>query len=296
MSDQLARAALEYAARGWPVFPIQRCGKIPLTEHGFQDASTDPTTIHGWWKRWPAANIGVATGARSGLVVLDVDAGKGGFDSLRNLMAAVPGPALLTLVAGTGGGGIHLFYRHPNHPVTNSAKRLRDTYGPGLDVRGDGGYVVVAPSVHPSGRRYEWQSDPHSIEPWPAWLQAIITGPQPLSPDQPPRPIRLADRRRARTDFDFYWRMVLDRRLEVLDQTSSHRNEAMNDAAFRMGQLIALGAPEDEIRAILIEAGEALRARGWADSCAQLEATVDSGLAGGQAHPDRWVRGQGHTA
>lgn len=70
-------AALEYAGRGWPVFPVEPRGKRPLTSHGVHDASTDTATITDWWKQWPDANLGLATGTASGLLVIDIDGPKG---------------------------------------------------------------------------------------------------------------------------------------------------------------------------------------------------------------------------
>jgi len=138
----LLRAALAYAGRGVPVFPCEPGAKRPLTRNGHWDATTDPRAIRRWWGRWPTANVGVPTGSKSGVVVLDVDPDAGGSESLAKLERA-GGPAPTTARARTGGGGIHLFFRHPSGTeIRNSAGLL----GAGLDVRGEGGYVVVPPS------------------------------------------------------------------------------------------------------------------------------------------------------
>ncbi|MBI4499331.1 MAG: bifunctional DNA primase/polymerase [Chloroflexi bacterium] len=172
-------AALSLADRGfsvfptcWPVFPdgpdgeaLCACGaghrgrdigKAPvgrLAPHGFKAATTDKAIIAGWWTACPQANVAVATGAVSGLVVLDIDPAHGGMDSL---MAWIDryGPLRETLSVATGGGGWHLYFEHPGPGVVipSTAGRL----GPGLDVRADGGYVVAPPSLHKSGRIYEW--------------------------------------------------------------------------------------------------------------------------------------------
>ena len=137
----LLGAALSYARRGVPVFPCEPGGKRPLTRNGFWDATTDTRRISAWWGRWPLANVGVPTGGRSGLLVLDVDLRDGGFESLASLEKTAPLPG--TSRARTGGGGMHVFFRYPaGQEVRNSAGVL----GPGLDVRGEGGYVVVPPS------------------------------------------------------------------------------------------------------------------------------------------------------
>jgi Bifunctional DNA primase/polymerase, N-terminal len=124
------------------VFPCEPGAKRPLTRNGHWDATTDPRIIERWWQRWPSANVGVPTGKKSGVVVLDVDVDDGGLESLAKLERAVA-PAPKTARVRTGGGGIHVFFRYPRGTeIRNSAGLL----GPGLDVRGEGGYVVVPPS------------------------------------------------------------------------------------------------------------------------------------------------------
>jgi len=146
----LLNAALAYARRGIPVFPCEPGAKRPLTRNGHWDATTDPRVIERWWKQWPSANVGVPTGMKSGVVVLDVDLDDSGLESLAKLERA-GAPAPKTARARTGRGGIHIFFRHPTEPeIRNSAGLL----GPGLDVRGEGGYVVVPPSR--TQGTYEW--------------------------------------------------------------------------------------------------------------------------------------------
>ena len=167
----LARAALAYARRGVPVFPCEPSGKKPLTHDGFWDASVDPDVVGRWWSRWPAANVGVPTGERSGLLVLDVDPRDGGAASLTELEEAF-GPLPRTTRARTGGGGEHVFFRYPGEAggeVRNSASWL----GPGLDVRGEGGYVVVPPSR--TGGEYRWTHRAPLVEA-PAWLLSRMRG------------------------------------------------------------------------------------------------------------------------
>ena len=293
----LDEAALAYAARGWPVFPITPRGKEPLIPaeqggHGWQDATTDLAQVLNWWGQWPAANIGIATGERSGLVVLDVDLDKGGYRAFRALLADLGRPTLLSLIQGTGGGGFHILYRWPGHRVGNSARRLRERYGPGLDLRGDGGYIVAAPSMHRSGKRYEWQTDAAGavLTLWPAALDELVQ-----AVEHEPAPVEvLDDYRRARLDIDYYWRMVLRRRLDELDGVSSNRNDALNAAAFRMGQVVAVGGDEEAIHGYLVEAGRVLSAVGdHPMSEHEIAKTVRSGLEAGKQRPDRWFGGQG---
>lgn len=179
--------ALRLAGRGWRVLPLhhptpdgcscanKRCsaiGKHPRLRSAWPArASANPDVIREWWQRWPAANVGIATGRGSGVVALDVDPRHGGDDTLRDLelcYAALPEtPRTLT-----GGGGAAVLFRAPARMVRNSAGQL----GAGLDVRGEGGLVVMPPSVHDSGLRYEWECDPDDVvlAELPPWLAALL--------------------------------------------------------------------------------------------------------------------------
>ena len=158
----LLKAALAYARRGVPVLPCEPGGKRPLTYNGFWDASADPRHVAAWWDRWPDANLGVPTGERSGLLVLDIDPGAGGPESLAALERA-HGAFPKTAKTRTGGGGVHIFFVYPaTQEVRNSAGKL----GPGLDVRGEGGYVIVPPSR--TRGVYEWLDRTPLAQ--PSWL------------------------------------------------------------------------------------------------------------------------------
>jgi hypothetical protein len=307
-TTRLDEAAVAYAARGWRVFPLHdviggRCscgsdcgadaGKHPRTRHGWQDGSLDPVRVLNWWIRWPNANIGIVTGEASGIVALDVDLDKGGYQAFLRLLDELGRPTLLSLVQGTGGGGFHVIYRHPGHRVGNSAKALRDRFGPGLDVRGDGGYIVAAPSLHRSGRRYAWQTDLDApLTRWPADLNQLLVAT--VEREEVGGQLEvLDDHRRARTDLDYYWRMVFRRRLNELRAVTSNRNDALNAASFRMGQLVAIGADRAAIEGYLIEAGRILSGLGDHPMPErEILKTVRSGLEAGLAHPDRWFVGQ----
>lgn len=119
MTPPLLDAALAYAAHGWPVFPCHtpttdrracsRVGKHPRTQHGLQDATTDEMTIRRWWQQWPQANIAIATGAVSNLIVLDEDTYKGG-DTSRVELERTYQPLPETVQQLTGGGGVQYFF------------------------------------------------------------------------------------------------------------------------------------------------------------------------------------------
>lgn len=153
MSD-LKKAAIEYAKAGFAVFPCERDGKEPATRHGFKDATKDVDTIKCVWSDHPNLNVGIATGAMSGGVfVVDVD-NHNGVDGAQYLLEwqREHGEFPETACATTGSGGTHLFFRAPNGVSVKSAAHVIE----GVDVRGDGGYIVAPPSVHPNGNRYEW--------------------------------------------------------------------------------------------------------------------------------------------
>jgi hypothetical protein len=146
----LLESALEYAAASIPVFPATPRGKVPLTTHGFRDATTDADTIRLWWAKWPHANIGIPTGDASGLFVVDVDPKSNGHYAFDGLIE-VHGQPPPTPKSKTQSGGTHLFFRH-RPGLRNSAGKI----GPGIDTRGDGGYIIAPPSIGEHGT-YEWE-------------------------------------------------------------------------------------------------------------------------------------------
>jgi hypothetical protein len=156
--------ALALAKKGLAVFPCLPRDKRPATEHGCKDATTDTAIIRKWWQQEPAFNIGIATGKVSKVLVIDVD-GLDAEASLRKLEAEHG--ELPATVESITARGRHLFFRGPDVLVRNSAGKI----APGIDVRGDGGYVVAPPSVHPSGRRYHWSVDSaDALAAMPDWL------------------------------------------------------------------------------------------------------------------------------
>jgi putative DNA primase/helicase len=160
-SNPFRTAALEYAAEGWRVFPCAARNKNPLTERGVNDATTDVDTILRWWTKWPDANVAIAMGE---IIAIDVDPRHGGDESLAYLERQ-HGPLSATRQASTGGGGRHFFFRPNGTPIRNSNGKL----GEGLDVKSLGGYVVAPPSIHPSGKKYEW-ANRHEVLDLPHWL------------------------------------------------------------------------------------------------------------------------------
>ena len=155
-------AAIDYIKRGLAVFPLEEKGKRPKTRNGFKDATTDAAQVKAWWQQWPNANIGIATGKRSGgifVIDLDIDEDKGidGYHTLEDWQRE-NGKFPETWTAITGRGGYHLYF-HSNSEIKNRAGIID-----GVDVRGDGGYVVAPPSIHSNGNRYEWEYDPEEFD------------------------------------------------------------------------------------------------------------------------------------
>ncbi|MCC7354532.1 MAG: bifunctional DNA primase/polymerase [Anaerolineae bacterium] len=201
MSENLV-AALSYARLGWPILPLhtptgagcscrkaacEGVGKHPRTANGVKDATTGEASIKRWWARWPDANVGLATGKVSGLAVLDVDPRNGGDKTLADLVRK-HGPLPPTAKAITGGGGAHYIFTCPAGGLKSGK------VGAGLDLKGDGGYIVAAPSLHASGRRYAWDAttltEGMRLAPIPLWLLTagdghgshIIPQTQPIPP------------------------------------------------------------------------------------------------------------------
>lgn len=183
---ELRDSALELAGLGWHVFPLRPRSKAPLIPkerggHGYLDATADRTQIETWWKHCPAANIGLACAA-SGLIAIDIDPRHDGDDTFHELERNL-GPLPATVRSLTGGldQGVHVLLKHPGGQV----KEGKDALGPGIDIKADGGYVVMPPSIHPdSGRRYEWETWPDELDVADApraWVRAM-TNASPLQP------------------------------------------------------------------------------------------------------------------
>jgi hypothetical protein len=186
-------AALDYARRGWAVFPVHgvlpggecacgkpacaNAGKHPVTPNGHKDASTDPAQINVWFKAQPDANIAISCG-QSSLFVVDVDTKNGGLENWQKLVEQHGEPQ--TLKARTGSGGLHYVFQAPEDPGLN--KPGANKLAPGIDVRAGSSYIVAAPSLHKSGNRYEWLDSDTPIAPLPDWVRDLLTAP----PSPPP--------------------------------------------------------------------------------------------------------------
>ena len=286
-------AAAFYAGRlGWPVVPIagmvgDHCGcrrradcehpaKHPLTPGGIKAASTEADQVRDWWQHWPWAGVGLVTGARSGLVVVDIDPAHGGSQSLAALRDG--GTELPRTLYARTGGGWHLFYARPDAPVANATGRLGARELPGIDLRGDGGYVVAAPSGHRSGNRYTWADGADTLAAMPAWIAERLDA---TAPPMPPRPAR-ADRRGA------YAAAALEGECRrVAAAPEGLRSDTLNRAAFSLGTLVGAGALDEALVVDSLAAAAATASRSGERPLGAREAmaTIRSGLAHGIARP-----------
>jgi hypothetical protein len=276
-----AQVGQAYAALGYPVVPMHTAqpagecscpdracpdpGKHPRLRGWQRLAAVDPAVVGKWWRRWPQANLGLATGRR--FDVLDLD-GQQGVEALRAVVSITPtehpGP-----VARTGGGGWHLLYA-----PTGLGNRVRLLSG--VDWRGRGGLIVAPPSQHTSGTRYTWVRPLTTTLPEvPAGLRRLLAPPATPRTTLPPAPPPTGWR-------GGYGRAALAReQAAVAAAPPGRRNATLNRAAFNLGQLVAAGLLDpDEVRAVLLAA--ALEA---GNPEAKARATITSGLAGGAAKP-----------
>jgi|GEM_PF-1290089 putative DNA primase/helicase len=154
-------SALSYSQIGWYIFPVKF--KIPITEHGFLDASNDADQINEWFNQYPDAGIAVATGKKSGIVVLDFDVHKHteAQEYLEELLKD-KNFTVSPVQARSGGGGLHLFYRLPDNKDISCSVGWNNHLG--FDIRGSGGYLLLPPSPHESGNVYEWLVNPGQAE------------------------------------------------------------------------------------------------------------------------------------
>lgn len=286
MTSPLA-VALEYARRGWRVFPVHgihagRCtcgrrdcsspGKHPLARRGVRHATDAPDVIRGWWRRWRGANVGVATGRVSGIVVIDVDVPEGGASLQRLQDAGFEVPK--TLSATTGSGGRHLYLTARDEPLRNAVSSLPGVKGGlrGIDLRADGGYVLAPPSLHVAGRRYVWDDATAVPAVVPEWLR------------QPPRPAVVSAVVPATFSGDgsAYGLAVLSRELDRLRAArKGARNHTLNRAAFAVARVVAGGELlESAARSALLSAAAIA---GLTEHESQL--TIDSAFAAGSRRP-----------
>jgi len=255
----LINLALTLAAAGLPVFPCRPENKRPYTSNGFKAASLFPHVLRRWWSDWPDALVGMPTGERSGVWVLDMDAHKGATAS------DLPHDLPQTRTVRTRSGGRHFYFQHVG--LGNSPGRLPA----GWDVRGTGGYVLV-----PGNPGYELERDlPPSTA--PDWLLELI---------RPKRYVARPSQPYAAGQHDQYVASAVQSELAALARCpAGSRGYQLNSTAFRLGTLVGAGALErcqaehglwDAASACGLIAVDGERA---------VNATIRRGLNAGSAHP-----------
>jgi hypothetical protein len=192
----LVAAALDYARRGWRVIPLHHVrevgdnpvcscwraktgdcktpGKHPTIKNWREIATTDLTLITAWWRVWPRSNIGLLMGGAARLVTVDID-GADGRDSIAQFVQLHGAlPVTLTQTTGRATGGEHLLF---TIPVALDIDRIRNRahLAPGIDIRAEGGLIVAAPSVHPTGATYHWVDTTVPVAEMPAALFKLAT-------------------------------------------------------------------------------------------------------------------------
>jgi hypothetical protein len=241
---------------------------------GLTVASIDPATIQGWWRRWPSANLAIRTGAVSGLVVLDVDPAHGGDESLEALVSD-HGPLPPGRIVRTGSGGRHFYFAHPGGVIRNDAGRR---LGRGLDIRGDGGYVIAPPSSHTSGSTYRWDGRERHLPNPPGWLLDRLREPLHAPPQSRPPTAGPSEPRRTSA----WAKAALERELaKVSAAQEGSRNSTLNRSAFSLGQIVGSGALDaDEVEHLLVNRATAI---GLGER--EARATITSGLSAGTRQP-----------
>lgn len=253
----LGEAAVDYAAQGWRVFPLAPRGKIPLTKNGLKDATTDVAQVREWWTKTPEANIGFGTG--DGVQVVDID-GEEGAESLQ-MLEAQHGQFPETRRVRTGAGW-HYYFRYDGGDMGNSASKL----GLKIDTRGDGGYVILPPSIHASGALYEW-SNSGEMAYLPEWVSdELRKRPSQWTGERDPDEFRLADPT-VKSEHSYgvmhpYISAFFPHECHELARMGpgTGRNNKLNELAFLAGRIVAGGLAnaifiEDMVMAAARQAG-----------------------------------------
>lgn len=319
--SELLEAALAYARAGWPVFPCEsmpdvassrkKRAKAPLVGNdrdknlnpipktgGLYKATCDEKQIRAWWSKWPKALIGMPTGKRSGVFVVDLDPRDGEtLEEVEQRLSGAVGDLPPGLRAITQSGGAHYYFKLPEGEETpkNAAKKL-----PGIDWRGDGGYVIVPPSMMLDGKGYEWTLGPDEGEPAdaPPMLLDLIyqrgrfarVAPKAsgsysskFSGKAPDKPANQNDQ--AEENVRKYVQVALDNAAkDVRDAAQGTRGSTLNSVAYSMGKFVAAGAlTEREVWAALADAADASGMTA-VDGDDERDAKIRRGIDAGKAN------------
>jgi putative DNA primase/helicase len=274
--------AIDYTKKGWQVFPLAAAGKQPVTKHGFHDATTERSQIDLWWTASGRRNIGIATGERSGIVVIDLD-GPDGLAEWQSI--AAPHEPISTLTSLTGGGGAHLLFKWPGIAINNSP------ISENIHVRADGGYIVAPPSVHPNGTPYRWQDENVAVADMPVWLLELLIsgrgkGATPsLSPSEP-QPVIDSSSSHTGNRLSMYAAAALKSACDrIRSAGEGKRNDTLNREAFSLGAFIRdnhidRATVEMELRGAALGAGLVER---------EIEKTLSSAIDGALSRSRRTI-------
>jgi hypothetical protein len=306
----LADAAARYARAGWPVHPLHdttsgRCsctaeadcrqaGKHPRSANGFHDASTDLRVVERCWRRWPNANIGIATGATSRMVVVDLD-GDAGLRTWRRLINE--NADVRTAAAQTPHGRHHWFRLPTGLSVPRSIRGLGD----GVDVLGNDGYAIAPPSAitccskshrpdDACGHRYSWSGPTTRLAPLPDWVPRILddrrhrgtghtaTDTTPGNPPGTPHHRVRRSHRQVRHPRRYAVAALRGEAQRVASAPAGQRNDALNYAAWRLAEHLEHGAlTHDEIATALANAADGCGLTDD-DGARAVRNTINSGL------------------
>ncbi len=286
MDSPMLNTALAYARSGIPVFPCKP-DKKPYTPHGLKDASTNKAQILTWWTAWPNAMIGVPTGKASNFWGLDIDTPRSegdadGFASLANLVN-MHGELPSTWTQQTPGGGYHYFFTCPQDGlvIPNSTSRI----APKLDVRGDGGYVIIAPSVNGDGIPYRTTNQVPAAYA-PEWLVALTrqkSKPGMQSSAAPTSDILPTVENMLSIVHPYAQKALDEECAKVAAAQDGTRNDTLNKAAFALGTLVGSGGLNEDIASSrLTDAVAAMKNPLPPDETAR---TIKSGMDSGKQHP-----------
>ncbi len=266
-SPTITQRAIQYARKGWKVFPLHSIvddccscgnadctspGKHPRTARGVLNATSDESQIVKWWEDYPDANIGIATGRTSGIVVADLDVKTAGPENWSSLLDAHGSIDTLTTI--TGSGGAHWIFQAPATPLRSTTSQIAK----GIDTRAEGGYIVAPPSNHISGQLYEWDNMVAPTLP-PDWLLELW--PQHQAPDE----VASSNGIKPEPSHPFWVKDLLENGAEMGER---------NSQAHRLASYFRIkGHPRDVILEIL---------KSFAEKCApplslpELQQTIDS--------------------
>ncbi|MEM8971056.1 MAG: DUF3987 domain-containing protein [Pseudomonadota bacterium] len=273
---------------GVPVFPCDAATKQPLTKNGFKDASRDLAQIRAWWSRHPNAMIGMPTGEASGIdaIDLDIDQAKGldGVKALSEVAQEAGYEIPVTQGTRTPRGGRHLYFRHKPGGLRNRTAAIK----PGIDIRGEGGYVIMPGSVRADGLFYEWTHDPsrYPVADLPDWLEKLLL--EKPARTQAPHNINASPsfgHRHHKYDNP-YVRAAFDAEIQSVSSASAgSRNDALNRAAFSLGQFVPGGhLSRGDVEGALYQAAEGVGLVAD-DGERSVRATIASGLNAGAGEP-----------